>query len=371
MDLKITDVTPEWIWYQMALFNLVILPFLVRIRFRKGERNTLRFSTKPFSTKFLGLVVLVLCVFATYDGDWFSYWIGFRNVLKSMSYESQMEPFYLFLMQSLSFDNYLVFRVEVWGLAVLFYYLSFKRLGVNTPLMWTGFILTTLINFAYMRGVLGFGVALYGYTFLIRPRKKQVANSYLIGALILLASLIFHKSMYIVVIIAGLSLIPVKKWVIMSVPFLLPVVIMMFELFILPMIGKESAGANYLTQDYEAFGFAGVVQLHELFRVVRHHTSAAHTLLEGADAEVSLPCILLRGLHIGCLQRGVLCLRDERHRRKVPVEPYIPDDILHVPPVVQLSDSAEGDGLAESLSHLCDVAGSKLQLCVCLLSATY
>lgn len=256
MDLKITDVTPQWIWFQMALFNIVILPFLVRIRFQKGVRNTLRYSTKPFKPLFLALVALLLCIFATYDGDWFSYWDNYRDILKSMATETQMEPVYVLLANFLTFDNYLLFRVEIWGLAIFFYYQAFKRYGVNTPLMWTGFLLTTLINFAYMRGVLGFSIALYGYTFLMKPIPRNKMNSYLIGFLILLASLLFHKSMYIVVMAAFLSLVPVKRWVIISIPVLLPVFIALFEMFVVPMIGKDSAGAGYLDKDYEAFGLA-------------------------------------------------------------------------------------------------------------------
>lgn len=256
MDSLISNLTPQWIWLQILLVNLIFLPFLLRL---KTTRNNLRYPRPLFSTNFIIFICWIFCIYSTFDGDFFHYRTLFHKVDSSNTFRAHLEDVYVWIIRDLSFHSYTLFRAIVWGVALLFYRKSFKRLGINNHLIWVGFIGSTLVNFAYMRGVLGFGIFLLGYTYIIRPLKNQ-SKSNLIAILIIACSLFFHKSMFVVLAAGIASILPLKKWFYILIILSFPIFIIIFKTWIIPSFTDDTVGSNYLQESALSFGIG-----HSLF----------------------------------------------------------------------------------------------------------
>lgn len=251
LDVIIGNISPGWVWLQIILVDVVLIPFIFQIKFSRYRIT--RFCYYPFTNGILIAIILIFCVFSTFDGDWFSYRKTFRILCNAVINNTQLEDVYVWIIHNLTLNSYIIFRLIIWGGALFFYNLAFKRLHIDKPLIWIVFILTSLINISYLRCALGYGIFLYGYTFLISPGNHKV-RSILYGFFVIILSLFFHKSMYVIVFAGLASLVPIKKWLLLIMILSFPLLMYMFQTIFLSQLDMEAGGMIYLTHGEAIIG---------------------------------------------------------------------------------------------------------------------
>ena len=184
------------------------------------------------------ILLCLFCIFSFQDTDWFHYVEIFKSYSTpetfTFSYDflfgkteySHMEKVYSYLAYY-SFDNYLLFRLIIWGPALVMFFLSCKNLGVKLSYVLYYFVPLFLLLFCYGRVSLAFSMAFYGYSLIAKNfdrkfydkkilRKKgkslvSLALSTFVGAFFIVASLLFHKSVGILLPVFAFSIIPLTK----------------------------------------------------------------------------------------------------------------------------------------------------------------
>lgn len=177
-------------------------------------------NSKFINSLFWGVVLF--CIFDFCDGDFFHYKEHFNNI--KLGYLSgSLENVYLSIIDFA--PTYYIFRFIVWGGA--FYLIKIATLKLN---IWNErfiflFVVYCILIFAYARVSLALSIALCGFSVIIY--KKNYINLFL-GISIIIVSLLFHKSILLILILIPLSFLPLNrhtfKWLILSLPILIYVV---------------------------------------------------------------------------------------------------------------------------------------------------
>lgn len=199
------------------------------------------------------LVSILFCTFCVFNGDWYYYINAYIHAItKSYSKFLHFEDAYVWIINNLTFESYILFRLIVWGGAIFFYYQGFKRLRMNDPSAFVAFLSTTLYAISYTRTALGLGILFCGYCYLITANKK--IYNYILGFTLIGLSLYFHRSMFVGFICAIASLLPPKKWVYLLSILSFPVILSLFSLYVAKNLDVESEGYVYTTQKAVSFG---------------------------------------------------------------------------------------------------------------------
>lgn len=242
---------PIWIFILLFIWDITIL------RYRKVIINTHKYihlikKSNNHTLIFL-FIATFICVFGIHDGDWFGYINMFQYTIKHpLAKYNHLEPVYVWITNNLTLNYYLIFRTIIWGGAMLFYYWGFKRLGINNVVTWISLILTTLYSIAYTRTTLGLGILFCGYCFVIKANK--IPYRYIIGFFLILTSVLFHRSMYIVVFCALASLLPSKKWIYLSTILSFPIILALFSIIVGQYMTSDTEGVGYVKRSYIASG---------------------------------------------------------------------------------------------------------------------
>lgn len=138
-------------------------------------------------------LTVLFCVLALWSGDWFHYQEIYENLNEYSNWVSHMEGIYVFLMRYVC-PIYLSFRLIVWGTAICLFYLIVKRLELNQYYAWAIFGLGFLPFFSYARASIVPAIFILGTTFVFVPILHQKKESILLGVLLILFSIFFHKS---------------------------------------------------------------------------------------------------------------------------------------------------------------------------------
>lgn len=163
-------------------------------------------------------LIIVLCLFSVQDTDYFHY----ETALYAMSQGATIhfENVYYTIGQIVSY-NYLFFRLAIWGSAFVLFCWSVKRLNVSLVVALFFLVTMYLTKFSYARASLAMSIGLFGYTFLVRPIRVKLI-SYLLGAAIVVTSLLFHKSAIFMIPVYTLSLFKINKYTIVAALVLFP-----------------------------------------------------------------------------------------------------------------------------------------------------
>lgn len=121
----------------------------------------------------------------------------------------QVEPFYFWLIQTLP-NNYILFRMVVWGSASILIYISARRMNLNPETFGFFLAINFLPQFAQTRGTIGFALLMLALIYVSQSRKKI---NIIIGVLMIFATYFLHKSipMFILFIPLAISLPLTKK----------------------------------------------------------------------------------------------------------------------------------------------------------------
>ena len=206
---------------------------------------------------FYWLILTGFCVFDKSSGDYFHYLDIVQDLSQSRFLESHLEDFYIELIKIIK-GNYFLFRIIVWGGAVINVFLIIRRLEINRNIAYILFMLYALLFFSYTRAFLGVSFFFLGYTFLIKPNKKYRIYSICLGFLIILCSLFLHKSIVMLCVLLPFSFFEMTKKKCLCLLLLFPIVIYNIDKFIAILFTSiEIRGGSYLLAEKTSSGSIG------------------------------------------------------------------------------------------------------------------
>lgn len=251
-------MAPEFIYFfvpSLIIFNISILPFYNNITITKTGINI---RNRNIWLLYIKLGLLLFCIFGAYGGDWFSYReeIDYLNSFSRMPEQRHLESIYIWIIEYITHNNYILFRILIWSTS--FYCLSnaFIRLNIDTISTWSCFaVLSIAVSYAIGRGAIGFSLILWGYSFLLRPGINKIL-SYTKGTILLILSLFCHKSMFLLAPLIYLSFINFNiKRTILCVIITIPIIGIVQHYILLRLaMGEEITGSDYFTSEQNTYG---------------------------------------------------------------------------------------------------------------------
>lgn len=154
------------------------------------------------------VLILVFCLFAYWDTDFFSFREGFYISLKDFR-----DPLYYFL-SKISFNSYTIFRFYIWGGALWLVIRTARRLHINSNAYAFVFAVFFLLIFSYARVSLGMAMYFYGLSYLLAPNKNNTIVSYILGVIFIGCSYFGHRSMILPIIFTPLIFLKFNKYTI-------------------------------------------------------------------------------------------------------------------------------------------------------------
>lgn len=152
-------------------------------------------------------IFLLLCLYCLYSGDWLHY----REKLEFYEIygDSGLEEIYNVFLSYIG-NNYLLFRLVVWGIAIIFLKLLFERISVNYYRLLGFYAIWGMLFFAYARVSLGLSLFFYGYSFLVKPVNRRCIG-YIWGITCLILGVFCHKSLLLLILLLPFTFIPLSK----------------------------------------------------------------------------------------------------------------------------------------------------------------
>ena len=181
-------------------------------------RTLLKNNNRAFLLAFL---IVIFAVTSWYTGDFFGYqrlvelyYPGIENF--------HLEKVYEYIIQFTK-NNYLLFRIVIWGGATLCYVQTVKILKINLLMALFIMFLLFTTTFCYARATLAMGVYFLGLSLLMEGRNSHKVKYVIMGAAILISSYFFHKSLATLIIITTFYFIPLNRKTI--IPVILTIII--------------------------------------------------------------------------------------------------------------------------------------------------
>lgn len=195
MDMELLlqhEATQNQYIFNFVLMNII---FLFSYLFRKNKRVV----------PLVWVLIAVFLLFAYWDTDYFS----FRQIFYT-SLQGFRDPLYYYL-SFVSFDSYTIFRLLIWGSALLLFYKTIKRFSL--PLNYSAFIFCVffLLTFSYARVSLGMAMYFYGVSKLLIPSKNNHWLNLAIGIFFIISSYWGHRSMLVPILLTPLLFIELNK----------------------------------------------------------------------------------------------------------------------------------------------------------------
>lgn len=224
----------------LLLYNIVSLLFLIPYLANKNVivRNN----------KFTWLVLLLLCLYGVYSGDWIHYK---EKMLYYIYYgASGLEEIYDLILFFIG-NNYLLFRLIVWGSALLVLCALFYRLPINRFRVLGFYTIWGILFFAYARVSLGLALFFYAFSFWAYPLKKHKTLGYLLGIICLLLSFYCHKSIIELCLLFPFAFIPLskKKFILITIFSLVLVALLNHLIQYIDISMIEVDGIEHLSQE--------------------------------------------------------------------------------------------------------------------------
>ncbi|MDE6486458.1 MAG: EpsG family protein [Muribaculaceae bacterium] len=193
-------------WFCFVLMNFV---FLI-VYLLKDSKTTRQLSWCS---------VLLFCLYAFWDTDYFSFARNFYHGLKDFR-----DPIYYYI-SLLSCGSYIIFRLFVWGAALIFVYLTAKRLKLNENLFIYVFTIFFMLTFSYARVSLAMALYFYGASFLV-VNKGNILRRLCIAAGMFALAYISHRSVLVLIALSPLVFFKLTKKRVLLILLTTPFVIM-------------------------------------------------------------------------------------------------------------------------------------------------
>lgn len=215
-------------------FNFIIM----NIIFILVSRNKYDLLEK----KSLWFVILFFCLYAFWDTDYFSFAAIFYEGL-----ENFRDPIYYYI-SKISFGSYIIFRLWIWGVAILLLRDIARRFGLNQNNFCYIFAVFFLLTFSYARVSLGMALYFWGLSFLLIKDKRWFGRIIRIFASFVLAYL-SHRSMLVVILLTPWAFVKLTKRKVMLFAILSPFVVIGVQAILGNIIaGKLLSGESEFAQ---------------------------------------------------------------------------------------------------------------------------
>ena len=206
---ELSGTTARGNFYCALLFFLIVLIYWKRCTSPAG------LAIKAEGGGLLSFLVVFFAVTACYTGDFFGYQSLVDSYLPGMD-SFHLEKVYEYII-TYTKCSYPLFRIVVWGGAVLCFVLTAKLLKVNlTVSLFIMFLLFTT-PFCYARASLAMAIFFFGLSLWMHGRRNKKIHIVLLGIAILLCSYLFHKSILVLIILTASCFLPINKKTILPI----------------------------------------------------------------------------------------------------------------------------------------------------------
>lgn len=174
---------------------------------------------------FVGFYFITNCM----NGDFFHTMEKVHDYSPSVLSYYNGEPIYR-VITSIVNNNYLLFRIIVWGGAFIVFCLTARRMRI--PLFMAVSIIAIFYSvlFCYARATAAMAVYFLGLSFFCYPTKHEWLG-YIMGGGLVFFSWQFHTSALIMIIMTFIIFMPVKKWSILIMLLVIPIIAVYFKDF--------------------------------------------------------------------------------------------------------------------------------------------
>ena len=160
-----------------------------------------------FTTGVIFLFYILISIHCI-NGDFFHLLDRVHNYNFVDTTQNRQEPVYTLIAKTWD-RNYLMFRLTVWGIAVVCIRNIYQKLKINFHLGFWVFLICYAILFAYARASAAMAIYFLGLVLLINKGSSIVGK--MLGIVILLLSYEFHHSMLILILLTPLAFFPLNK----------------------------------------------------------------------------------------------------------------------------------------------------------------
>lgn len=231
------------------LFNISFVLYVI-LFFRRSVHLPMEQDKKTNSFLLLISLLLIILVSANSGSDWYSYQDWVWNYDFHVGSKNYGEPIYGYIIQFVN-QNYLLFRLMVWGSAFFFSCIAFKRFGISVNAAVFFMLAVYLLRFNYARSTLAMASYFLGLTFLVKPMKGKRIISFCFAALLFWGAYEFHHSFLPILFLSFVVFLPVDRpWALLLLVLILPLFAYYFKEN-LDLVDR--IGSDYLSTKMEKF----------------------------------------------------------------------------------------------------------------------
>lgn len=179
------------------IFNFILMNVIFFIAYAYKYRRQ--------SAPITWVLIIVFLLFAYWDTDYFSFRQMFYTSLKGFR-----DPLYYYL-SLISFNSYTIFRLIIWGTALLLFKKTSDRYGISPNIAAYVFSIFFLLTFSYARVSLGMAMYFYGLSFLIKPHPTNRFWGFVWGMLFVGCSYFGHRSLLVLIGLAPVALVKLNR----------------------------------------------------------------------------------------------------------------------------------------------------------------
>lgn len=197
----------------------MVVPLVLNTKIRWNRILINTNQDNSISTSFWFFIILIFCVFDQTSGDYFHYRDDILEMQKYHEKHYGMEWIYNQLIMLFDY-SYIMFRIFVWGGALIFYRKILTELKLHNVISYSLMALVLLRYFSYGRYALAVSMFLYGFVLLFNEsmaRKK-------IGILLVVFSVLFHKTIIVLFPLLFLINVPFNIFTVSSCVFAVPLI---------------------------------------------------------------------------------------------------------------------------------------------------
>lgn len=246
---------------QQVFVNVVLFLFLILQLYGQFNRNH---PVPEWKRIIIILGILFFCLFPYWGNDYWHYMYDFHQIKKGGL--TNLEDIYYDIIGDYM-PSYFIFRLSIWGSALVFMYKIFKIESLNFGMVTLIFVATFLPLFSYARATLPMTMMYLGVSIIYSQGSKQMIRL-VIGFALIITSLPFHKSAIfgvISIILASIARYKTKYLilaVIVSIPFMISFLENYSQDFLLLDGGDNlvvQTGQNYLLSESNKMGIAAQI----------------------------------------------------------------------------------------------------------------
>lgn len=187
-------------------FILVLSNLLVAILLFFSLRPAIKGHFNERNLVWIFPVLVLFCLFSFWGTDWFHYYESYYFLKGTNADLFNLEPIYEGILDWS--PNYIIFRLAIWGSALVLTFLAFRVLNLDMGVASFYFVICSLLWFSYGRVSLTFALSFFGFSLIVSSRKRVIL--FILGCVCVLSSLLFHKSAIYIVSLIILSVIIYK-----------------------------------------------------------------------------------------------------------------------------------------------------------------